>query len=170
MNDAPEFQHTAQQPDNDTSNPAGDTISKALASLHPKRKGLPEHLKKHCWPKGTSGCPTGKRKGTPSIKAALKRKLTRQIADEIADRLLTLARRGENFRAGLSLTQLLEPEEKGLGVPSVFSTANVTINLPGTNAREKPAVIESPPAPLPPPALPESAKPAGETADRKPEA
>lgn len=46
------------------------------------------------WPKGRSGNPRGKRPGTASLRAAIRRGLTRERADAIAKRLLSSASKG----------------------------------------------------------------------------
>jgi len=56
-------------------------------SSKPKVVGRP-------WAKGTSGNPTGRRRGSVSLKAAIRRALTSQTADRIARQLVQAAADG----------------------------------------------------------------------------
>ena len=47
------------------------------------------------WPRGTSGNPSGRRKGTLSPTAALKRTLTKADLEQIATKLIDLAKAGD---------------------------------------------------------------------------
>jgi hypothetical protein len=62
--------------------------------MKPKSHKAP-WLKKYAFRKGQSGCPGGKRRGSVSPTAALKRALTRTSADRIARSVIALAEKGD---------------------------------------------------------------------------
>jgi len=47
------------------------------------------------WPKGVSGNPSGRRRGSVSLAAALARSLTKRDAEAICRKLISLAKRGD---------------------------------------------------------------------------
>lgn len=66
------------------------------------------------WPKGVSGNPSGRRKGSASLKAALRRALTQQQADAIARRLVEAAAEGSVGAAKLLLNHLPDPPDDSI--------------------------------------------------------
>ena len=70
----------------------------------PKARGRP-------FRPGQSGNPAGRRKGTVSLKAALKRNLTRRDANLIAQKLIALAMRGSVGATKLLLNHLPDRDE-----------------------------------------------------------
>lgn len=68
---------------------------------------------------GVSGNPSGRRRGAASLTAALKRKLTRQAAEQIAAKIVDRARQGDRHAWAIILQRCDEFPLPGDGVPPV---------------------------------------------------
>jgi hypothetical protein len=77
------------------------------------------------WPKGTSGNPSGRRRGSASIVAALKRLTTRADAEAVARKLLALAKGGDLQAMRLLLDRLDGPQNGPLAI-TMAQAMNVT--------------------------------------------
>lgn len=87
---------------------------------------------------GQSGNPSGKRKGTASPTAALKRALDRESAQRIADQLVTAASNGDISAAKLIFDRVDHP----LAGPLAVAMAQ-TVQLPGSTEQTHATIMES---------------------------
>jgi hypothetical protein len=143
-------QHEQQQIPEQSSNGENDQNSVSDAGLQPSKRPLPEHLKKHCFKPGVSGNPTGRPRGTVSLKATIRRRFTARDAIKTADNLRSLAGEAKNscgVAAAKAIMSVTDPDETswsgGLSVHG--ENARVQIIIAGNERR---ADLEGNPAPI----------------------
>ena len=90
-----------------TADRSSDILSKSVNAQEQQQNSKPPGRP---WPKGVSGNPGGRRKGCASLKAALKRALSRSDADAIAQKLIASAKAGNVGAAKLLLNHLPDCE------------------------------------------------------------
>lgn len=99
----------------DKPNTAADAGLQHQNSVPPKVIGKP-------FAPGVSGNPSGRRRGAASLTAALKRKLTRKAAEQIAAKIVERARQGDRHAWAIILQRCDELPLPGNVVPPVPTT------------------------------------------------
>jgi hypothetical protein len=100
--------------------------SKAKKSSHAglqRVSSRPRKVVGRPFPKGVSGNPSGKRKGTVSLTASLKRLLSRDDAERIAKRLVALAKAGDLQAVKLLLDRIDGPQTGPLAIATATAQA-----------------------------------------------